>query len=250
MFILFFGETKMMPITYLTTTSVFKPFQSILNKTNTDSSKNKKNNYPVMLTSLVGTAIPVLLIRKYQNKTLNIENLQKLDLKNKIQTILESFNIHYGLKEILLSSFSAIGLGLAGGLICNKDENKKNKLKEAIFQFNNIAIPTTLITGLLKITNKYERLNGTFAKLASIFLGIAAGMPIALTFTNTLNKSLIDKNSREQRKLKLKDSIVHVDDIISGLVLAKVPLVTKLHLEQFIPILYANCGYEAGIKRD
>ena len=48
------------------------------------------------------------------------------------------------------------------------------------------------------------------------------------------------------RKLNLLDSIANIDDLFGVLVLAKVPLVGKLHLDKLLPIIYTFCGYRAG----
>ena len=229
----------------------------ILNK-NSNSQFSFKNvseeestafNAPVLATTVAGTLIPMLIIRKYQGKSLKPEVLKGIDLKLKAKAVLKSFNIEYGLKEMLFTSFGSILGGLSGGLLLDKKENSKSKIKEFIFQFSNIAIPTSLVAGLLNLTTKNKKFQGVSFKIASVALGIGAGMPIAAMASNKINNTIIDTDNCGKRKLRLKDCFVHIDDLIGALVLSKMPFVDKLQIDKFLPVLYGVCGYETGIKK-
>jgi hypothetical protein len=54
------------------------------------------------------------------------------------------------------------------------------------------------------------------------------------------------KDKHPDRKLSLLDSIANIDDLFGVLVLAKFPIVEKLHLDKLLPVIYTFCGYRAG----
>jgi hypothetical protein len=143
----------------------------------------------------------MLVIRKYQGKILQTNALKGMDFLSKIKTVLRYFNLNYGLKEMLITSFDSILGGLAGGLLFNKNENKKSKIKESVFQFNNIAIPTSIVAGLLRLT---KDLKSIFPQIASIIVRIGAEMPIATTVSNKINNSIIDKIIQIEENLSQK----------------------------------------------
>lgn len=210
---------------------------------------SEKLNLPVIATTISGTVLSILVLRKLQGKALEKNALNGMNFAEKAKTILKSFNIEYGLNEMLFTSAGSILGGLAGGLIFNKNENKKSKVKESVFQFNNIAVPTIIIAGLLKLSEQSNKLKGVFPKIVSVMAGIGAGMPLAAMISNKINNIFIDKNNQDTRKLRIKDSFVHVDDVVGALVLAKIPFANKLHADKILPVLYATCGYEAGTKK-
>jgi len=213
--------------------------------------KPKKINAPVIATTAVGTMIPLLLIRRYQGLGLKVGALKGMDFKSKIKTVFKSFSIKYDLKEMLFMSYGSVFGGLAGGLLFDNKEKKKAKakIKEAVFQLSNIAIPTCIVAGLLKLSENSKKLKGIFPKIASVVLGIGAGMPLASVVSSKINNSIIDKDNPSKRKIRLKDCFVHVDDLIGALVLSKIPFADKLHAEKVLPVLYGICGYEAGVER-
>lgn len=210
--------------------------------------KSKKFSLPVFLVTVAGTLLPIFIIRKYQNKTLKQDTLKNLDFSSKMKKFIKSFNIEYGLKEMLFTSVGSVLGGLSGGLLFKKDENKKTKVKESVFQVCNIAVPTSIVAGLLKLTEKNKNFKGALPKIISVAIGIGAGMPIAATVSNGINNGLLDKENPNRRKLKLKDCFVHIDDLVGALVLARIPFADKLHVDKILPVLYGVCGYEAGVK--
>lgn len=239
-----------------TNKSVFKNFYSENNNQNIPLTQKlqskkpeKKFNKQVIATTIAGLLIPMLVIRKYQSKGIKLDTLKKLDSKSKIKAILKSFNLQYGLKEMLFTSFGSILGGFVGGTIGNTNENKKAKIKESVFQLNNIAIPTTLVAALLNFSDKSKNPKAIFLKIASVAIGIGIGMPFAAAASDKINNTIVDKDNKNKRKLKLKDCFVHIDDLLGALVLAKIPFADKLHIDKALPILYGICGYEAGIKK-
>lgn len=209
----------------------------------------KKFNFPVLLTTITGTILPILVIRKYQGRSINNVALKYMGFKAKAKEILKSFDIEYGLKEMLFTGFGSIAGGLSGGLIFNKDEDKKCKIKESVFQAGNIVIPTSIVAGLLKLTEKCKNPKAILPKIAAVIAGIGLGMPLAAVISNKINNTIMDKDTPCKRKLRVKDCFVHVDDLVGALVLAKIPFADKLHVEQLLPILYGMCGYEVGTQK-
>jgi hypothetical protein len=68
-------------------------------------------------------------------------------------------------------------------------------------------------------------------------------MPLAAAVANKIT----DPNDFEaDRKINAKDLVVNLDDALGALVLAKIPIVDKLHAEKLLPAIYAWCGYRAG----
>ena len=214
-----------------------------------EDKKAKKFKLPVLLTTIAGTILPILVIRKYQGKTLQSGCFKGLDFKSKAKAVLKSFNIEYGLKEMLFASFGSTLGGLSGGLLFDKKENKKAKIKESVFQLSNIAIPTSIIAGLLKLTEKCKNPKAILPKVAAVVAGIATGMPLATIASNKINNTIMDKDNQAKRKLRLKDCFVHIDDLVGALILTKIPFADKLHADKILPALYGICGYEAGTKQ-
>lgn len=237
------------------TPNVFKNFPSqcqnsevIKPSENTNLSIKKKLNIPVIASTTAGTLLPILLIRKYQNKEITPNTLKDLTGIKKAKAVFNSFNLEYGLKEMILTASGSILGGFTGGLLTDK-QNKKTKIKESFYQFTNIAVPTTIVSGLLGLTNKGSLSKKVWPKVISVLGGIGVGMPLAATISNEINSTFIDKDNTQKRKIKLKDCFVHVDDLLGTLVLAKVPLADKIHADKILPVLYGMCGYESGTKQ-
>ena len=130
------------------------------------------------------------------------------------------------------------------GIAVDKKTNRKQKINEGVFQFMNATVPTMLVGGameLIKDNEKYK--NSKSVKVAAIVTGLIAGMPLAAFISNIINDP---KDKEPDRKLTLKDSIINMDDALGALVVAKIPVVDKLHLEKIMPAIFAWCGYRAG----
>ena len=211
----------------------------------------KKFSLPVLLTTIAGTIIPILVIKKHQGKNAEQVLSKVVDFKSRMKAIYEPLNITYKLKEMLSVSAGSILGGLTGGFLFDKNkdkENNKSKIKEAVFQLLNVSIPIIIGEQAVKFTKK-KKLNGALPQLASAVIAVGAGMPIAAKISNTINNKVIDKENPDNRKLKIKDCFVHIDDFIGVFVLSGIPLAKKLQVEKILPFLYGMCGYEAGTKK-
>ena len=172
----------------------------------------------------IGTIIPMLFMMKKQG------------LRNPLK-------LEYGLKEMLVLSGAPIVAGVSVGMIGNDKQSNLNKSKEGVFQFLNAAIPTWLAATTLKWCEGTKGMNNGFAKFVSIAATILIGMHGAASLSNII----CDPNDKHpDRKLSLLDSLANIDDLFGVLVLAKVPIVNKLHLDKALPAIYAFCGYRAG----
>ncbi len=169
--------------------------------------------------SIAGTLIPMALLAKHQ--------------KCKI------FNVKYHVKEMILVATGSILGGLAAGLIADKKDHTKQKVNESVFQFMNSSIPTLITGALFKISNN------TKFRIASTIVGLFGGMHLAAKLSNKINDP---KDKVPDRKLTFKDSIANIDDALGVLILAKVPIAEKLHVDKTLPAIYSWCGYRAGIS--
>jgi len=230
------------PISIIPNPNVFSAFQSAAHTKNNNvygtlrykrnhrlEEFDKKRKILVASGSILATILPLLAFAKKQTGLKKITDL---------------FKIEYGLKEVIaLSSTSIIG-GVLSGIAVDKKANKKRKINEGVFQFMNATIPTLLVGGTLKLLEdniKYK--DSKPVKVAAIVTSLVAGMPLAAYVSNLINDP---KDKEPDRKLTLKDSIINMDDAMGALVIAKVPIVSQLHLDKLMPAIFAWCGYRAG----
>ncbi|MCM1010512.1 MAG: hypothetical protein NC390_06520 [Fusobacterium sp.] len=174
-------------------------------------------------TALAGAAFAVSMFAKKQNKSF--------------------FNVNYGLKEMLGVAFSGISGGVIGGVLTSNHKKHERKLDEGIFQFSMVAVPALAVTGMMNICERNKSLNNIPTKIGGTILAMAAGWQAAVKIANVVSD--IDNNEPD-RKLKFKDAIASVDDLIGILLLTKVKAVKKMKLERILPAIYAFCGYKAG----
>lgn len=204
---------------------------------------------PALMGTLVGTLVPVLAIRHYQGKSLNLSKLPN-GFIGKIKAIYESFGVDYGLKEMLLVANSAILTSFTAANIFGDKSKSNSRAKESIFQMLNTSIATTCVAGLLALTEKSKHFNNNISKIGCIFAGLAAGVPIALLSAKLINKQVFGKDEFSDRKIKVKDFMIHADDLVSACILANFPLVNKLPLDKLLAVIFGKVGYDCGNKND
>lgn len=193
-----------------------------VNKINFNSNYNEKIKSATG--AIIGTSIPMIMMMK----------------KRKVNNPLK---LNYGLKDMIILSGTSVVGGVTAGIIGKDRKTQKNKLKEGVFQFMNAAIPTWIAGGMLKLCTGSKKFNNCICKIGSVLIGLLIGMLGAAEFSNLI----FDPNDNEpDRKLTLKDGIVNADDALGALVLAKFPIIDKLHIEKLLPLIYAYCGYRAG----
>ena len=186
--------------------------------------KKNKLSLKSVVGSVTGTAVPLMIMMKHRK----IKNPLKME---------------YGLQDMLILSATSVGGGVTAGMIGEDKYTKKNQLKEGVFQFSNASIPTWIIGGVLKLPESSNRFNNPATKIFSVFGGLIVGMFGAAHVSNLI---FDPKDKEPDRKLTFKDCIVNADDVLGALVLAKFPLLEKLHLDKLLPAIYAYCGIRAG----
>lgn len=188
--------------------------------------------------AILGSFVPVLLMAKKRNKGLKIDSLKNF---------VKALDIHYGVKEILTVGLSGAAGGLLGGLLDRKEKRKLDKIEEATYQTMNIAFPALLVNWGIKLCEKTKKLNNIPAKLATTALGIAVGAGLAVKVANKIDGKLFDKYNKDpDRTFKAKDLVVHIDDVVGALILAKIPFAKKLHAEKALPFIFAWSGFHVG----
>ncbi len=199
-----------------------------------------------LIGSIIGTILPIIILNKIQGKNINKNILKTGNLVDKLKEAGEYFEID-GVPKILSTAGGAIAGGLLGGCISDKNkENRKEKIKEAVFEMTNITVPTLFVAGGVKFMQS-KKLNKGIGKFAPVALGLGIGIPVAQKISNIISKKVF-KDKGEERKFKPSDLLVHSDDLIEMLVLLKIPLAKKLHIDKILALIYAKCGYETGTK--
>lgn len=202
------------------------------------SAPSKRNSAQALIGSILGVVIPTILIAKKQNPGLKLNSLKSFG---------KAIDIEYGLKEMLSVGLGGVAGGLLGGLVDRKEKNKLDKIEEATFQVMNISLPAVLVSGTMKMCEKFKPLNNVPARIISSIGCILIGANLAVVASNKLDDKFFDKYNKDpERKFKKKDLIVHVDDLIGTLILAKFPLADKLHVNKILPAIFAWSGYHVG----
>lgn len=219
--------------------------------------KKRETKKAIAKAALFGAIAPVVFANVLKGRGKILTDTMKNSasaLKDKAKAVYNMFEIE-SYTDMLLSTTGAIVGGTAAGIIKDKNpENREEKYREGIFEFLNNMTPTTLVA----IGETYSQKTGKFtsapAKAALIAGSVAGGMFIANKTSNKINEKLFDKNNSEHKKhhkrnFKPTDCLVHMDDILGLLVLAKIPLAKKMQADKFLPLLYAKAGFEAGDAR-
>lgn len=197
---------------------------------------HKRTSVLAVLGSVSAVLASTLYFAKKQNPSLNL---------NSIKNIFKAANFHYGQREVFTISTAGVLGGLAGGLFDRKEKHKLKKIEEATFQITNVALTSTLVNQSAKLCEKVKVLNNPVAKIASSILGIGVGAYTAVAISNKLDDKFFDKyNHDPERILKHKDFVVHLDDFLGALILAKIPFVDKLN--RVLPLIYTWSGYHVG----
>lgn len=193
-----------------------------------------------LLGSLAGVIAPTIYFGKKKYPKLELDSLKN---------IYKAIDIDYGLKEILTVGYGGLAGGLVGGLIDKKEPKKLDKIQEAVYQSMNVAFPAVLVAGAMKMCEKIPNLNNSVSKFSASAIGMFIGINLAVKLANKVDNKIFDKyNIEPDRKFKKKDIVVHVDDLVGALVLAKIPFAEKFHVNKIIPLIYSWCGFHVGEK--
>ncbi len=185
---------------------------------------SKADKTKAFIGSTIGTAIPMLIMMKKQG------------VKNPLK-------LKYGMWEMIGVSAASIAGGVGAGMIAESKSVQKNRLKEGLFQFMNASIPTWIVGGAISLCENSEKYNNKKSKILSVIGGLLVGMYGAAALSNVITDP---KDKYPDRKLTFKDALANIDDGLGALTIAKFPIVEKLNIGRFLPIIYAACGYRAG----
>ena len=186
--------------------------------------ESSSDKLQALIGSVLGTTLTLIAMMRHQK------------VKNPLK-------LKYGLKEMIVLSGTPILGGVTVGMIGNNAETNLAKSREGVFQFLNAAIPTWLAGATLRWCETTRGLNNAGAKLISTAATVLIGMHGAASLSNIICDP---KDKHPDRKLSLLDSLANIDDLFGVLVLAKFPIVNKLHLDKLLPAIYTFCGYRAG----
>lgn len=185
---------------------------------------SKEDKIKALVGSTIGTVVPILFMMKKQK------------VKNPLK-------LKYGMWDMINTAAGSIIGGVGFGLIDENEKVRKNRLKEGLFQFMNASIPTWIVGGVVSLCENNEKYNNKWCKIFSVAGGLLVGMYGSAALSNLITDP---KDKYPDRKLTLKDALANIDDGIGALALAKIPIVEKLNIGRFLPIIYAACGYRAG----
>lgn len=145
---------------------------------------------------------------------------------------------------------SALAGGLAGGLIADKKENRKPKLKEAMHQFlGNIVTPISIVgigTSLIEKHNLSMVKNCIYGGIAAI-VGVGCGVTGGNYVASKVNEAIYKEN--DDRKVGPKDFGIHIDDILTVMAMTNLGDKVKSFVSKALPAIFLICGYEAGTKK-
>ena len=83
----------------------------------------------------------------------------------KKQNIKNPLKLTYEMKDMITTAAGSIIGGVGLGLIGEKKEVQKNRLKEGLFQFMNASIPTWIVGGVVSLCENSEKYNNKWNKL-------------------------------------------------------------------------------------
>lgn len=225
---------------------------------------SKKVKAGVMATTALGVAAGTAACFKRCGFTVNPAKIAK-DFKNS-----GFVKMDYDWKNVITIASSSVAGGLAGGLLFDKKENMKAKIREATIQMlANILIPLGCVAGgtklfdktlknpLLKIMKQVSPdgkplTNGKAAKWMNIVvtaLTLGAAIFGGNKATNILNEKIY--NIKDDRKVKVADMSGHIDDTCLAISTGFGPdnVVAKV-VSRIIPLALMVCGYSTGIVQE
>lgn len=219
----------------------------------------------VILTTLAGVSIAMLRTFKKNSKPLKVNNIKDF-FKNfaKIEYDKDAHDLEWTVGRLAIGS---VGGGLLGGMLFDKKENYKAKIRESVIQLvGNIGVPLTCVVGGMKLfddhlkpkfdkyfvskgmdikKSKLAKSPSAFATVACLVAGIFAGNKIG----NAINKYVF--NCNEKRTIKLSDMSPHIDDlgIAATFVVPAEDPCGKI-IARFVPAALTVAGYSTGIAQE
>ncbi len=242
----------MPPLTVITSSSTTSNFYNPSHKVKTSGSIEiednpfkdlVKNNHDgkVKRASLAGSAATTMLYLFILAKNIRKDRFKFKDM----------FKINFNsvARTIGLATSALIG-GLAGGLIADKKENRKPKLKEAMHQFlGNIVTPISIVgmgTSIIEKKNLSMVKNCIYGGLTAI-AGVGCGVTGGNYIATKVNEAIYKED--DSRKVGPKDFGIHIDDILTVMAMTNLGDKVKSFVSKALPAIFLICGYEAGTKK-
>lgn len=220
----------------------------------------------VFATTLAGVGLALAILMKNKGNSLKLSEFFKMPIKN-----WPLWKIDYKEKEILALASGSLAGGLAGGLIFDKKENFKAKVREAIIQLvGNVSVPLACVSfgvkGFHKFENKFLKNNVSETKCANKVLNetckLKKTLPIVLVTIaslvcgiflgnktgNAINENIF--NVKDKRKIKPSDMSPHLDDMCLAISLASDKNVIGHAISRVIPAALMVAGYSTGIMQE
>lgn len=288
-----------MPVETVSSRNVNQPSQNFQNSQNSQISNSFQNanfeNYSawvfpevperastklklgVFCTTLAGVVAGLAIRMKCQKVPLNLGELFKGNFKK-----FGLWNVRYSeAKDILTIGAGSVLGGLLGGLMFDKKENNKAKIREAVIQYiGNISIPIGCVWGGLKLAKKLkpmfqkeiskihidkvvekvtdnkavkegaeETIKG-FPKAVIVAIALTSGIFAGNKVGNFINEKIF--HVKDNRKLKPADMSPHVDDVCFALTMAEEGAKEgPIHyVSRIIPAALMISGYSTGVTKE
>lgn len=230
----------------------------------TDKSLLKK----VFCTTLIGVSIPLAFIMKKNNYSLSLSKIFHESPKNwGIFKIKE-----YDEKAIPLLALGSVGGGLAGGLVFDKKENRKAKLREAVIQMiGNIMTPLTCVyIGSTLYKKNTDKINSMLPQMkesaekklpkyvnkivravpaiGSVAISLATGIVVGNKVSNAINHKLFHRH--DNRNVRIDDFSAHIDDTCLAVSLVAKGDSPISVLNKVVPAALMVAGVSTGTVQD
>jgi len=216
----------------------------------------------VLATTLIGVATAMALT--FKSKKLEFKNPKEFFKHLKTITYeKDNHELEWAVGRLAVGS---VGGGLIGGMLFDKKENIKAKVRESVIQLiGNIGIPLSFVAGGMHLYEKHiepkyikqlvkkginekskaAKIPSVIGTIGCLVAGIFAGNKIG----NAINKYIF--HSDEKRTLKISDMSPHIDDlgIASTFVVPPDHPCGKI-IARFVPAALTVAGYSTGIAQE
>ena len=207
---------------------MIQPISPISQHNNNNVSSKSDTHLKAGVGAVVGTVLPWLYIAKKQ-KTYN------------------PFKMTYKMKDMLVLSASSVISGGLVSMIGTSKEEKKQKMREGIFQISNALLPTLTIGAGIKACEKFKKLNNVATKFVATAVGLVTGMFLASELSNKITDP---DDEVPDRELSIQDCVSNADDVVGALTMARFPVIKNINMDKFLPVIYTYSGYRTGTNEN
>ncbi len=219
----------------------------------------------VFLSTLAGVSTALVLIMKKQNVGHDFSKIFTTSPKN--WGLLKA---KYEEKEILEIAAGSVGGGLLGGLLLDKKENTKAKIREAVIQaVGNVLIPIAFVSIGTRTFKKFKpqllkhipqikgtsktvtKLNSVLESLPSVVVSatsLISGVLLGNKIGNTINEKVF--GVKDDRKIKKGDLAPHVDDLCLAASLVAEDNIIGKSVSRVVPAALMIAGIATGTAQE